>query len=197
MKKIKYIYLLAIFFLFTAAECTKEDDGFFNAAYVSTTANLVTIETQPSYQVNDFIWINTNNFSRLIPETGQSSLLDVFETTNTTRFRFIYGLQKRNGDIWDFVTISSANFQNTQGEAEIGSFIIAKPVLNNDQAKYEFRGGIRITQPGEYRLFFGDSFATGSSFDISSDNVGQNSTYLTIATTANNLTGSFFNFTVN
>ena len=178
-----------------ASSCTKEDDAFYNSAYIIV-PDLVSIETLPNYNVGDILWINTDNFSRYVNEPNQTTPLDVRLTTLSDNFRFVYGLEKQIGvDVWEEVNVN-ANFTITSGIANTGNFVLARAVFNPTENKYKFRGGITLTSPGNYRIVFGTGF-TGTTFDLTSDNVTGSSTYLTIATSANNTSGGTFNFTVN
>ncbi|WP_333694806.1 hypothetical protein [Flavobacterium sp.] len=195
MKSLKILLFSVLSFVFLAAECTREDDEFFNAVY-TTIPNLVAVETQTNFQVNDFIWVNSNAFSRWVTEPNQSTLLDVLQTTNATEFNFLYTLERNDGsNNWVNVTPSNANFSIEKGSFSLGNYITAKPLYNPTNHLYEYRGGIRLTQTGQYRLRFFAGF-DGTNFDLISKNT-PGSTFLTIGTTATNASGGFYNFTVN
>lgn len=195
MKNIRFILVLISASFLMASSCTKEDDAFYNSAYI-TVPNLVMIETQTTYNVGDILWINTDNFSRYLNEPNQTTPLDVRLTTQSDNFRFVYGLEKQTGDdTWEAVNVN-ANFNVTSGIAETGNFVLARAVFDASENKYQFRGGITLTNSGSYRIVFGSGF-TGTSFDLTSDNATRSSTYLTISTSANNTNGRIFNFTVN
>jgi hypothetical protein len=182
MKLFKYTFLLAVASLLMAAECTKEDDEFYNSVYI-TVPNLVTIETKPTFLVNDYIWLNTNNLSRFINEPNQNAPLDIYATTKADKFRFLYSLEKLNsGGTWSTVTIGT-NFLVDKGEVNFTNGITANAVYNSTTQKYEYRVGLKLLQPGQYRIITYTGF-NGVNFDLISVNQPK-STFLTIATTTN------------
>lgn len=191
MKTIKYTFLLALITL--SISCSKEDEEFYNAVY-TTIPNLVSIEVQPNYAVNDVLWLNTNAFSRYLSEPNQTTLLDVYRTTNSQKFSFIYRLERQVAGNWEIVSVGN-NTVLDEGEMSIGNYITANAIYNSTTEAYEFRGGLRLTEAGQYRIGFFSGY-NGSNFDIISDSAN-NSTFLTIATTANNVTNGFYTFTVN
>lgn len=194
MKTLKYTLFFALATLLMAAECTKEDDEFYNAVY-TTIPGLVSVETQSNYQVNDVLWLNTNTFSRYLAEPNQSTPLDVYKTTNATKFSFLFTIEKKTGeDLWVSVA-NGNNFIVESGSVSINNYITAFAIYNQVTEKYEFRGGIKLTEPGEFRIGFFAGY-NGENFDIISDS-STSSTFLTIATTANSLASGYYTFTVN
>jgi hypothetical protein len=191
MKTIKYTLFLALITL--SISCSKEDEEFYNAVY-TTIPNLVSIEVQPNYAVNDVLWLNTNAFSRYLSEPNQTTLLDVYRTTNSQKFSFIYRLERQVAGNWEIVSVGN-NTVLDEGEMSIGNYITANAIYNSTTEAYEFRGGLQLTEAGQYRIGFFSGY-NGSNFDIISDSAN-NSTFLTIATTANNVTNGFYTFTVN
>lgn len=191
MKTLKYTFLLALITLIFS--CSKEDEEFFNAVY-TTIPGLVSVEVQPNYQVNDVVWLNTNGFSRYLQEPNQSTLLDVYRTTDSQKFSFLYRLEKLIDGEWENVAVGN-NFIEDIGLMSIGNYVTGNAIYNANTETYEFRGGLRLTEPGQYRIGFFNGY-NGTDFDIISDS-GNRSTFLTIATTANNTTNGFYTFTVN
>lgn len=193
MKKLIYTFLPIVAFLFIATGCTRDDDEFYDSAYV-VIPGLVELETQGSYDVNDILWINTDDFSRILNEYGQTVPLDVFLTTNAQRFKFTFYLEKQSGSDWELVTIGS-NFITEKGNVYELNGVTGYPVYNAGNQMYEFRSGIRLTESGSYRLVFPVGH-NGTNFDMISENSAE-FTYLTIATTISNLAGNQYTFTVN
>jgi len=192
MKKSILFYIL--FLLPILNSCSKEDEEFFNAVY-TTIPNLVTVEVQSSYNVNDVLWLNTNNFSRYLNQPNQTTPLDVFKTTQSNYFIFTYRLEKKiNESEWENVSVGN-NFIAEKGRITTNVYVSGYADFNATTNQYEHRGGIRLTQPGDYRLIFFDGY-NGSNFDLISDSAN-NFTFLTINTTAVNLSGTTYNFTVN
>ncbi|MEZ4837625.1 hypothetical protein [Flavobacterium sp.] len=191
MKALHYTFLFALVIL--SLSCSKEDEEFYNAVY-TTIPGLVTIETESNYEVNDILWLNTNSFSRYLSEPNQTTLLDVYRTTNSQTFSFLYRLEKQVDGEWENVSVGN-NFIENKGEMTIGNYITGIALYNNSNESYEFRGGLVLTEPGQYRIGFFSGF-NGSNFDIISESANR-STFLTIATTAVNTVNGFYTFTVN
>ncbi len=191
MKKSILFYILLLLPILNS--CSKEDEEFFNAVY-TTIPGLVTIEAQPSFAVNDIIWLNTNTFSRYLTEPNQTTPLDVYKTTKSETFSFLYRLEKQVNGEWENVAIGT-NFIENKGEMSIGNYITGIAFYNEVTEAYEYRGGIILTQPGQYRIGFFSGF-NGFNFDIISESANR-STFLTIATTAFNAPNGFYTFTVN
>lgn len=189
MKNIKTL-LVALFGLVLFAGCG-DDDEFYNSKYLSL-PNLIAIEHQANFAVGDVLWVNTN-FSRYQSEPNQTTPLDLFRTTGGASFSFAYGLEKKTGtDTWTPVDIQS--IIEDEGGVEANYFVVAESIYDPISQNYKFRAGIPLTQTGEYRLVFGLSEV--SQLELSSNNSTSEDTFLTIQTTANNLTGGYYNFTV-
>lgn len=185
-------YLLISVFLILIG-CNNADDEFYNSVFIEV-PNLIEVETQSSYAVDDVLWINTNSFSKLLTEPGQSQPLDVFLSTGADTFKFAYYLEKQNGSNWELVD-PTGNLVNNLGTAVILNGITGFSTLNNSNNIYEFRNGIRFTQTGNYRLTFFTSFR-GQGVDIISENA-PNKTYMIITTTVQGINGNTYSFSVN
>lgn len=203
MKTIRYFFFVALGSVLMAADCSNKDNEFYNDVYV-TGSDLVQIETQDSYTVNDVLYINTDNFSRYINEPGQSPL-DVYTTTGGAKsFNFTYVLEKQISDTeWGVVTLG-ANLIKEKGLAdETDLFVQALATFKqedlNDPSldRYEFRNGIVLTQPGEYRLSFGYNSTSTNSVEMRSDSVSNN-LFLNINSifTSDLNGGGYYQFTV-
>jgi hypothetical protein len=119
----------------------------------------------------------------------------VFKTTRSNYFIFTYRLEKKiNESEWENVSVGN-NFIAEKGRITTNVYVSGYADFNATTNQYEHRGGIRLTQPGDYRLIFFDGY-NGSNFDLISDSAN-NFTFLTINTTAVNLSGTTYNFTVN
>jgi len=190
MKNIKLLFL-AVIAIASFSSCN-EDDEFYNSKYISI-PGLINIETQPDYQVGDVLWVNTD-FSRYLSEPEIASPLDIYRTTDGASFSFAYGLEKKNADnTWTIVDLENKMLSD-EGNVFDGSYNVAECIYDGASETYRFRAGMPLQQAGTYRIFFG--FTAISALEISSNNDSDKSTYLSIKTTANNLTDGYYNFTV-
>ena len=190
MKNIKLLFLAVV--AIVAFSGCGEDDEFYNSKYISI-PDLIEIENEADYQVGDVLYLNTN-FSKLLTEPGQSTPLDIYKTTDGASFSFYYGLEKRNADnTWTVVNLENKMILD-QGKVFDGDYSIGQAIYNPVRQTYQFRAGIPLQETGNYRIFFGLSDA--SHLELTSVNSSKRSIYLSIKTTANNLTNGFYNFTV-
>lgn len=193
MKTIKYTFFFALASLLMSAECTSGDEEFYNSVY-TTVPNLVAIENQPNYAVNDILWINST-ISRYLTEPNETTLLDIYKTTNSNQFSFLYAVERQNENN-EWVNFANNNdFVLDKGLATIDNYVTGFAIYNASEERYEYRGGIKLTQPGNYRIGFFAGY-NGQNFDLISDS-STNSTFLTIATSANNLNSGYYTFMVN
>ena len=197
MKIIKYFFFLALGTLLMAADCSNKDSEFYNDVF-ATTPGLIALETQSAYSVNDILWINSNNFSRNIQEANQTHPLDVFETTGGAQsFNFSYLLEKKvSADVWTEFPLGNDLIPDKGIAEETELFIAASCIYNPVTAAYEFRYGLKLSQPGQYRLSFGYNSTNATSVELRSDSVGNN-LFLNINSLVSGLDGSgYYNFNV-
>ncbi len=197
----KTVKLAAIFvlFLITIMGCNTNDNSFYNEEYLNI-PNLTQIQTQPSYAVGDYLYINST-INRLQSESGQNTLLDLRKSTgNATSFDFTYLIEKQiDANNWALVDASPANIILSTGgfTYETGNFYNANAIFNPISDKYEFRVGIKLTSAGNYRLSFGYNSSSTDSVEYRSNSVGNN-LFMNINSTISNLDSvGYYNFTVN
>ena len=192
MKTFKILLLLISFTLFS---CDSDDDGFYNSEYL-TIPNLVTIETQPSYNVNDYLYVNSL-INRLQPQENQTTLLDLRKSTgNAPSFNFNYLLERKVGADWTLVSVSNSMIDITDGLLVFGSFNDAYANFDEVTDAYRFRAGIKLENAGEYRLSFGYN-SSNPGVDLRSNSTGNN-IFLNINSPISNLNNEgVYLFTVN
>ena len=196
MKKYKIIVFLTLITSLISS-CNPSDDGYYNAVYV-TIPNLVTIETQSSYVVNDYLYINSF-IDKLQTETGQTTPLDLRKSTNNApSFSFSYLLEKKiNATDWEIVELNTSNTNIPLGRLFYGGFYSAYADFNAITNKYELRSGIKLETAGNYRLSFGYNSANVTGVDLSSDSA-ENDVFINIDSKCNTLNSlGFYEFTVN
>ncbi|MFN3640503.1 MAG: hypothetical protein ACK4UK_06255 [Flavobacterium sp.] len=186
-KKVVFIGL----FLFILS-CNNADDEFYNSVFIEV-SNLIQVEIQPNFTVDDILWINTNDFASVLSESGQTEPLNVFLTTGAETFKFAYFIERQNGSEWEMYNLNG-NLVNDLGGAVILNGITGFPIINNNNF-YEYRNGIRLNQDGNYRLTFYSSFRS-QGVDLISENAPDR-TYMIITTTVSGITGNTYNFSVN
>lgn len=194
MKTLKYYFLLTASLLFLSS-CDTNDDGFYNVVYLHAT-DLVKVETQPSYNVGDYLFV-TADFSRYQEEAGQTELLDIYKTTgNATKFNFSYVLERKMTDgTWELVSIPTNTLQIIKGDALSGSYVSGNCVFNAADDTYEYNVGIPLNVAGDYRLSYGYN-TTSNEVEMISNSTGLN-LFMDILTTTNYNSPPYFLFTVN
>lgn len=198
MKTLKYIFsLTTLFVLFIS--CSDNDTKFYNVQYVNT-SGLVTIQTQPSYAVNDILYVN-GNFSRFVNETNQVNPLDIFKTTGgAAKFNFSYILEKKlNATTWNIVDYTNSQLDINDGQATAASYIYGSSLYNTTTQYYEFQVGVPLLSAGDYRLSFVNNGENGNinTVELRSESKGTNM-FLNINSTVSNLdSNGYYLFTVN
>lgn len=191
----KKIFLLPILAIF-ASSCTNNDDGFYNETYIQAQNNLVSIEQQPSYAVNDAIYINAI-IPRLLQEKDFPTFLDVRQSTgNADKFNLTVILEKKATDgTWQYVDLTNKYIVD-EGIGIAGTFVKGTLVYNNSFEEYRWRGGISLTEIGDYRMGFGITSSASRIIEMRSESPGQN-LQMNLKTSADALDGSGrYNFVV-
>lgn len=189
-------FFYTISFCLLLYSCNTNDDGFYNSQYISI-PNLVEIEVKPTYNINDYIYVNSI-FNRLQSEANQSTLLDLRKSTGDARaFTFSYQLEKFVNSSWEEVIPSENEINITSGELFSGGFFSVNSVYNSLVDKYQFRAGIKLTTSGLYRLSFGYNSSSTTAVEMQSISI-DNNLFLNITSITNNLDGQgYYVFNVN
>lgn len=149
MKKLHYILLIAVAFLFT--NCDSNDDGFYNNVFVDI-PNLVAIDAHPSnYTVGEKLYVSAD-FSRYLSD---GALLDIYQSTGATQFAFSYVIEKQVGTEWEVVSVNDNQLDIVEGSAQNGSYVYGICEYNTVDQTYEYRVGFPLLAAGNYRLSFG------------------------------------------
>jgi hypothetical protein len=195
MKIIQLLLLFALSIGITA--CSSKDSDFYNEIAI-TIPEIVSIETQNSYQINDTVWMQTN-FSRYLQEPNQAKMLDVYATTGeATGFIFPFFIEKKqaNGD-WTFYALGTNLIAKKGISQEYSGYYVGTSIYNNATEKYEFRSGIKLTEVGEYRLNFGYESIANRSATLRSTSAAQQ-LFINIRSSVSALNSSgYYAFTVN
>lgn len=146
MKKlINLLFGISIALLLSAMQCDR-DPLNVRSIFVE---NLITIETKNNYVVNDSIIVNAS-FSRFLPETGYSNLLDIFKSSNSNGFIFnIYIKKKLNDDSWEQIDLRPIIVLKKGSLSQYNEFTsILNPAIN----QYEFKASFPLLEIGEYEI---------------------------------------------
>lgn len=151
----KYIALLGIGLggLFWT-QCSPPDDDYINwSAIKLEVKNALKIENKENYIVGDTLFFALN-FSRYLPEEGQSTDLDVYETSGVNKFTYGFGMLKYSSfsDSYQGVSIDEKYLLSEKGSVNYAGQVFT--VLNSDTNMYESRIGIILVEEGEYQLDF-------------------------------------------
>lgn len=193
MKNIKHFLLLFCITIFSIS-CTNNDNQFYNVQYANA-SGLVTIQTQPSYSVNDVLYVNAS-FSRYLFEVNQTNPLDIYKTTGgATKYNFSYVLEKQiDPSNWSVI---NNPLTVVQGTAISGSYILGSCTYNPLSQNYEYKVGIPLTSSGNYRINFGYNSTSNNSVELRSESTGNN-LFLNINSLISGLDpNGNYNFTVN
>ncbi|MGX7666553.1 hypothetical protein [Flavobacterium pedocola] len=182
MKTIR-LFLLTVLGIVSLTSC-KSDDDFYNAVYLDV-ADLITIDTPPSYTTGDNLEFHTD-FSRYLPEANQANLLDIYRTSGAESFRFAYRLEKKD---------ANNNWNNVLGAND--EYSVAEAVYQSGTMTYKCDVAVPLTTTGQYRLSFGESYTGAATTELISRNPSDK-TLVLISTNANALDAfGYYQFTVN
>lgn len=187
----KKLLILPIFAFLMA--CDTDDDGFYNVAYMRAAETLIQIEPQDVYLPGDVLYTSFSVPYEL-PEEGNPLPIDVNQSTgNAPSYEVSFYLEKQVGSQWEVVDLTG-DFVADTGTGQSGFFVLAKTV--DTGTSYDFRGGITLPEPGNYRLRFNTNNDDGSLATIRS-NSKRNNLILNIYSHVGNAEGGSFNFTIN
>lgn len=196
MKKLFYIVLFSSAFLFT--NCDTNDDGFYHNVFLEAN-NLVTIQTQPSYAVGDYLYIDAD-FSRYLPDSeNEAALLDIYKTTNgATQFVFSYVIERKiNATDWEVVSVDDSLLDINQGSAVNGEYVYGICQLDNVDQSYLYNVGFPLLSAGDYRLSFGYNSSSTNRVELRSVSRPKD-LVMNINSTVTGLdSNGYYNFTVN
>jgi hypothetical protein len=149
MKKI----ILALIISTSLVSCWSDDDSYYDNRTINLNVkNLIEIENQTNFLVDEYVFFNVN-FSRFLPENGFSDLLDIQRTSKSNKFNVFINFYKKDAyGNWIFTNFNNF-YQLDKGEiitSEFGNNAFS--VLNTSTNQYEFRAGIKLLEQGEYRL---------------------------------------------
>lgn len=194
LKKIVHISLIALVLI----GCNTNDDGFYNETYIKAENNLVVIQQQIApYSVDDFVLFNAI-IPNLLQEDAFSNLLNIRQSTgNAERFNMTVVLEKLNSDgTWNYINLSNQLIIE-EGSGLAGNFAKCTLVFDNNLQEYRFSGGIKLAEPGSYRMSFGISPSSGKIIELRSESPGEN-LQMNIKTSSDAVDASGkYNFTVN
>lgn len=195
MKK-KLFFILFLGSILSITSCDTDDEGFFNSEFLSI-PNLVGIESQNQFNVNQYIYV-TATINNLQPIPNSALLLDLRKSTgNASNFDFTYVIEKLDGSDWIPVTITNQDVIINSGSVYVGDFVTALAEYESNETAYKYNVGIKLKTSGQYRLSFGYNSLDTNNVELRSNSVGTN-LFLNISSAISNLDGSgFFKFTVN
>ncbi|MEN9323074.1 MAG: hypothetical protein RL699_854 [Bacteroidota bacterium] len=154
MKKIQHIGFALLSFVLLVA-CSNKDSEFFNEVTIKVPNQLV-IDTQSSYALQDTLWLHTA-FSRYLPEENYTNLLDIYKTSgNAAGFQFAFILEKKatNGS-WEFYPLGYNLIEEEGVVHEYAGYYTGFSVYNESAQTYDYKSGLKLTEAGEYRIYFG------------------------------------------
>jgi len=149
MKTYTFILLVCIGLLLQS--CFSYDDDGANRNKELQLTDAFIFENNKNYVVGDTIFLELN-FSRYLEEEGFSSLLDVYESTDSEEFSYALELQKYStiSDNYVFTEIASQFIFAEKGSVDGLYWVNVQ--LNEAKDTYESRIGLILAEEGEYRL---------------------------------------------
>jgi hypothetical protein len=181
--------------MFIFAGCDSDDDGFYNTKYIQA-VDLMHIETASTYAVGDVIYLKVN-VPGLLDEPGQTTQLDVVETTGAPTFDFAYTLEKKNGaGEWEIYDVTDNFVDGGAGHANVGYFVQGILEYDSVSENYNFRGGLQLTEAGNYRLNFSNTTKFPNKVALRSNSANNNIQLNIFSTSPNIDLSGMYDFTV-
>ncbi len=137
-------------------QCSPPDDDYYWSYLYLEIEDAIQVENRETYTVGDTLFFEIN-FSRYLPEEGESTLLDVYETSGATEFNYNFSLLKYSAfsesyqGIWWDEKFLVAEKGGKEG-SDYSSRVFA--VLNTEKDVYESRIGLILAEEGEFKLDF-------------------------------------------
>lgn len=195
MKKATYLLIVVLATLFNS--CDTNDDGFYNNVYLNA-SNLVTFSAQSNYLSGQYFYVEAT-VPRYLPETGQSNLLDIYQTTNgAQKLSFSYVIERRISPTeWEIVNVPDSSLNIVNGTAQNGAYVYGICLYNQTTEQYEYKVGFPLTATGNYRASFGYNSSSTDIVELRSINQPKD-LILNINSTLSNIDNSgYFYFNVN
>lgn len=134
-------------------QCSPPDDDVYWDSVQLVIEDHLKVENTENYIVGDTLFFELD-FSRYLPEAGESSLLDVYETSGASEFSYSFNVSKYSAfsesyqDVWldDKYVIAEKGIADYSSEVSV--------ILNSETNIYESRIGIVLAEEGEYQLDF-------------------------------------------
>ncbi|MFT3796315.1 hypothetical protein [Flavobacterium sp.] len=197
MKTLQYLFFGAMATLLMAADCSNEDNEFYNDVFISS-PNLVSVDASDGqYNVGENLMVSAF-IPKHVDEVGQANQLDLYKTTGgALSFTFSYVLERKDANgLWNTVNIDEVNTVRSVGETTpFGDFMLAKAYFDLELQAYEYNGGIKLTTAGEYRLRFTYNDGVSPNVVLTSDSVNNN-LFVTIYSLCEETPGGYYVFNV-
>jgi hypothetical protein len=128
----------------------------------------ITVENNVNYAVGDTLFFEVN-FSRYLEEEGYNNLLDIYQSSGSSAFRYFYQVSKFSDLSNDFqgIDVSPDFILVEKGTSNDSGAAFAD--LNNEKTQYESRIGVILAEAGTFELNFDRS--TFYSYSFLSDKV--------------------------
>lgn len=197
MKTLQYLFFGAMATLLMAADCSNDDNEFYNDVFISS-PNLVSVDgADNEYNVGENLMVSAF-IDKNVEETGQANPLDLYKTTGGAQsFTFSYVLEKKDSNgLWNTVNIDETNTVRSVGETTpFGDFMLAKAFFDIETQSYEYHGGITMTSAGEYRLRFTYNDGVSPNVVLTSDSTDEN-LFVTIYSQCEDTPAGYYYFNV-
>ena len=189
MKKYITIFVLVLSSLF-GAQCTITDDDYYSRNNVELIIeDALKIEDNENYTVGDVLYFELN-FSRYLPEEGETTLLDVYETSGANQFYYDFSFFKFStlSEDYQWLPINEKFIVAEKGALEDSNQVSV--IFNEETNMYESKIGIILAEEGEYQIDFNSLYLYGNNDPekptVQIENISTNDTPLLLEFTVSN-----------
>lgn len=150
------------------------DDDFYNRNVRLRLTDAVSFSEQQEYTVGDTLVFELK-FSRYLEEEGYDTLLDVFETTGSEEFGYMFDMARFSefSDSFERIGINDSNIIGARVSDDFSSFgsdMAAR--LDADRQEYVSKVGVILVETGRFRVDLDFlELNSGPYYDFDSDTV--------------------------
>lgn len=135
--------------------CFSRDDDYFDRNVRLTITDAVTFDAKKEYKVGDTLVFELK-FSRYLEESGYSTLLDVYETTDSKQFGYNFGISKFSGfsNSFERINIDQQYILGARTEEDYSTYYGGSmaAILDAEEKEYRSKVGIILVDTGRFKV---------------------------------------------
>jgi len=167
----KKSYIIIVFALgLILSGCFSRDDDYYNRNVRLSITDAVLFNTKKEYLIGDTLVFELK-FSRYLKEEGFTTLLDIFETTESEQFGYNFGVSKFSGfsNTFERINIDQQFILGARTDEGYSSYYGGSmaALIDADKQGYTSKVGIVLVEAGRFKIdmdFF--TLHSGNGYDF-------------------------------